>query len=212
MYGTNSNELRALDARSGRLIWQYRDGRAKKEAVNRGAAILGERVFFMTTDCHLVALDRRTGAVLWQKKYASVDDGLNSPGMPLALKDKVLVGVGGGDTGMRGFIAALSASTGEELWRTYTIPAKGEPGSETWGNYVEYGGGATWLSGTYDPQLNLLYWATGNAWPGFYGGHPPGGNLFSFSLLPRGAGTRHVKWDFPFPPPAPPPWLPPPPP
>ncbi len=109
MYVTNSNEIRALDARSGRLIWQYRDGRAKKEAVNRGSAILGDRVFFMTTDCHLVALDRRTGAVLWQKKYASVEDGLNSPGMPLALKDKVLVGVGGGDTGMRGFIAALSA-------------------------------------------------------------------------------------------------------
>jgi len=198
MYVTNSNELRALDARSGRLIWQYRDGRAKKEAVNRGAAILGDRVFFMTTDCHLVALDRRTGAVLWQKKYASVEDGLNSPGMPLALKDKVLVGVGGGDTGMRGFIAALSASTGEELWRTYTIPAKGEPGSETWGKLVEYGGGATWLSGTYDPQLNLLYWATGNAWPDFYGGDRTGDNLYSCSLLALDADTGKMKWYFQF--------------
>jgi alcohol dehydrogenase (cytochrome c) len=198
MYVTNSNELRALDARSGRLIWQYRDGRAKKEAVNRGAAILGDRVFFMTTDCHLVALDRRTGAVLWQKKYASVEDGLNSPGMPLALKDKVLVGVGGGDTGMRGFIAALSASTGEELWRTYTIPAKGEPGSETWGKLVEYGGGATWLSGTYDPQLNLLYWATGNAWPDFYGGDRTGDNLYSCSLLALDADTGKMKWHFQF--------------
>src|SRR5205809_3650373 len=160
MYVTNTNEIRALDARSGRLIWQYKDGRAKKEAVNRGAAILGDRVFFMTTDCYLVALDRRTGAVLWQKKFGAVEDGINAPGMPLALKDKVLVGVGGGDTGMRGYVAALSASTGEELWRTHTIPAKGEPGSESWGKLVEYGGGATWLPGTYDPQLNLVYWAT----------------------------------------------------
>src|SRR5262249_1668192 len=151
MYVTNTNEIRALDARAGRLIWQYKDPRSKKEGVNRGAAILGDKVFFFTADVHLVALDRRTGAVLWQKKYGNIEDGINAPGMPLALKDKVLVGVGGGDTGMRGYVAALSASSGEELWRTYTIPAKGEPGSESWGKLVEYGGGATWLSGTFDP-------------------------------------------------------------
>ena len=134
MYITSTNEIRALDARTGRLIWQYKDTRSKKEAVNRGAAILGDRVFFCTADVHLVALDRRTGAVLWQKKYGNVDDGLFASAAPLAMKDKLLVGVAGGDTGMRGYIAALSPSTGEELWRTYTIPAKGEPGSESWGN------------------------------------------------------------------------------
>lgn len=198
MYITASNEMRALDARSGRLIWQYKDTRAKKDAVNRGAAILGDRVFFCTADVHLVALDRRTGAVLWQKKYGSIEDGMYASSAPLVVKDRVLVGVAGGDTGMRGFVAALSASTGEELWRTYTIPAKGEPGSETWGNYVEYGGGATWLSGTYDPKLNLLYWTTGNAWPDFYGGDRNGDNLYSCSLLALDADTGKMKWYFQF--------------
>jgi len=198
MYITNTNEIRALDARTGRLIWQFKDTRSKKEGVNRGAAILGDRVYFCTADVHLVALDRRTGAVLWQKKYGNVEDGLTATSAPLALKDRVLVGVAGGDTGMRGYIAALSAATGEELWRTYTIPAKGEPGSETWGNYVEYGGGGTWLSGTYDPQLNLLYWATGNAWPDFYGGDRAGDNLYSCSLLALDADTGKMKWYFQF--------------
>jgi alcohol dehydrogenase (cytochrome c) len=198
MYVTASNEMRALDARSGRLIWQYKETRSKKDAVNRGAAILGDRVFFCTADVHLVALDRRTGAVLWQKKYGSIEDGMYASSAPLVVKDRVLVGVAGGDTGMRGFVAALSASSGEELWRTYTIPAKGEPGSETWGNYVEYGGGATWLSGTYDPKLNLLYWTTGNAWPDFYGGDRNGDNLYSCSLLALDADTGKMKWYFQF--------------
>ena len=108
MYVTGTNEVRALDARSGSLIWQYKDTRSKKEAVNRGAAILGDRVFFVTADIHLVALDRQTGAVLWEKKYGNTEDGLFATAAPLALKDQVLVGVAGGDTGMRGYIAALS--------------------------------------------------------------------------------------------------------
>jgi alcohol dehydrogenase (cytochrome c) len=198
MYVTDSNEMRALDARSGRLIWQYKDTRSKKEGVNRGAAILGDRVFFCTADIHLTALDRNTGAVLWQKKYGNTEDGMTATSAPLVIKDRVLVGVAGGDTGMRGYVAALSASTGDELWRTYTIPAKGEPGSESWGNYVEYGGGATWLSGTYDPELNLLYWTTGNAWPDFYGGDRTGDNLYSCSLLALDADTGKMKWYFQF--------------
>jgi alcohol dehydrogenase (cytochrome c) len=198
MYLTATNEIRALDARSGRLIWQVKDTRSKKEAVNRGAAILGDRVFFVTADIHLTALDRRTGAVLWQKKYGSTDDGMFASAAPLALKDKVLVGVAGGDTGMRGYVAAFSPSTGEELWRTYTIPARGEPGSETWGNYIEYGGGGTWLSGTYDPELNLVYWTTGNPWPDFYGEDRKGDNLYSCSLLALDADTGKMKWYFQF--------------
>ena len=198
MYVTSTNEVRALDARTGRLIWAFKDPRTKKEAVNRGAAILGDAVYFVTADLHLTALDRRTGAPLWQKQYGRVEDGLFASAAPLVLKDRVIVGVAGGDTGMRGYIAALSSSTGEELWRTYTIPAKGEPGSETWGKYVDYGGAGTWLSGTYDPELNLLYWTTGNPWPDFYGGDREGDNLFSCSLLALDADTGKMKWHFQF--------------
>ncbi|HTM51816.1 MAG TPA: PQQ-binding-like beta-propeller repeat protein [Bryobacteraceae bacterium] len=198
LYFTAPNEIRALDARTGRLIWQFKEARSKKDSVNRGAAILGDRVFFCTADVYLVALDRRTGAVLWQKKYGNIEDGLYASAAPLAVKDRLLVGVAGGDTGMRGYVAALSAATGDELWRTYTIPAKGEPGSETWGDYVEYGGGGTWLSGTYDPDLNLLYWCTGNAWPDFYGENRKGDNLYASSLLALDADTGKMKWYFQF--------------
>jgi alcohol dehydrogenase (cytochrome c) len=198
MYVTNTNELLALDARSGSLIWQYKDTRSKKEAVNRGAAILGDRVYFTTADVHLVALDRRTGALIWEKKYGNIEDGIFSTAAPLAIKGQIIVGVAGGDTGMRGYLASLSADTGDELWRTYTIPAKGEPGSETWGKLIEYGGGATWLSGTYDPDLNLLYWTTGNAWPDFYGADRSGDNLYSSSLIALDATTGKLKWYFQF--------------
>ncbi|MFN7920286.1 MAG: PQQ-binding-like beta-propeller repeat protein [Bryobacteraceae bacterium] len=198
MYITNTNELRALDAKSGRLIWAYKDSRSKKEAVNRGAAILGDKVFFVTADIQAVALDRRTGAVIWQKKYGNIDEGMFASAAPLALKDKILVGVAGGDTGMRGYIAALNADTGEEMWRTYTIPAKGEPGSESWGKYIQYGGGGTWLSGTFDPELNLIYWTTGNPWPDFYGADRGGDNLYSCSLIALDADTGKMKWYFQF--------------
>ena len=199
MYFTNTNEIRALDARTGRLIWQYKDSRSKKtDAVNRGAAILGDRVFFVTADIHLVALDRRTGAVLWDKKYGNTEEGAFASAAPLAVKDRVLVGVAGGDTGMRGYVSAISAATGEELWKTYTIPAKGEKGSETWGKYVDYGGGGTWLSGTYDPEMNTVFWPTGNPWPDFYAGDREGDNLYSCSLLALDLDTGKMKWYFQF--------------
>ncbi len=198
MYVTANNELRALDAASGRLIWRWKDARAKKDGVNRGAALLGDRVFFITADCFLTALDRRTGAVLWQKQYASIDDGVFATMAPFTVKDKVLVGVGGGDTGMRGFVAAFSAVTGEELWRRWTVPQKGEPGSETWGKLVEFGGAATWLSGTYDPDTNTLYWTTGNPWPDFNAQERSGDNLYSCSLLALDLDTGKLKWHFQF--------------
>ncbi len=198
MYITGSNEIRALDARTGRLIWEYKDARSKKDAVNRGAAILGDRVFFVTADVHLTALDRRTGAVLWQKQYGRIEDGLFASAAPLAVKDRLIVGVAGGDTGMRGYVAALSAEDGRELWRLYTVPAKGEPGSETWGKYIEYGGAGTWLSGTYDPDTNTLFWCTGNAWPDFYAGDRPGDNLYASSVLAIDADTGKRKWHFQF--------------
>ena len=114
------------------------------------------------------------------------------------MKDKVIVGVAGGDSGMRGYICAFSAKTGEELWRFYTVPAKGEPGSETWGEFVEWGGAATWLSGTYDPELNLLYWTTGNPWPDFYAGDRKGDNLYSCSVIALDLDTGKLKWHFQF--------------
>ena len=198
MYVTDTNVIYALDARTGRQVWQYRDAQAKKSGANRGAAILGDRVFFVTSDVHLVALDRSTGALLWQTKYGNVEDGLTASLAPMAIRDRVLVGVAGGDHGMRGYVAAISAATGAEMWRIYTIPAKGEPGSETWGKYVEYGGGATWLSGTFDPATNTVYWPTGNPWPDFYAGDRSGDNLYSCSVLALDLETGRMKWHFQF--------------
>ena len=197
MYVTSINSLYALDARTGRLIWSYFDPRAKKHGVNRGAAILGDRVYFSTTDNYLTALDRRTGGVLFSEQYASVDDGVTSTAAPLVVKDKVIVGSTGGDSGVRGFIAALSAETGELLWRTYTVPAKGEPGSETWGDLIDWGGGAAWLSGTFDPELDTLYWTTGNAWPDFNPRVRPGDNLYTSSAA--GARSRDGQAEVAFP-------------
>jgi PQQ-dependent dehydrogenase (methanol/ethanol family) len=199
MYVTNSNEVHALDARTGRPIWKYRDELAKRSDVNRGVAILGDSVFFVTSDAHLVALNRKTGGGLWDREFADPKRGAFATLAPMAVKDRVIVGVSGGDTGVRGFLAAYSAATGEEIWRFWTVPAKGEAGAETWGELgPEWGGAATWLNGTYDPELNLLYWTTGNPWPDFYGGARRGDNLYSDSLLALDAGTGKLKWYFQF--------------
>jgi PQQ-dependent dehydrogenase (methanol/ethanol family) len=199
LYVTNSNEVHALDARTGRRIWMYRDELARRSDVNRGVALLGDSVFFITSDAYLVALNRKTGGVLWERQYADPDRGQFATLAPMALKDRVITGVSGGDSGTRGFVAAFSAATGEELWRFWTVPAKGEPGAETWGDMgPEWGGAATWLNGTYDPELNTLYWTTGNPWPDFYGGARHGDNLYSDSLLALDAGTGKLKWYFQF--------------
>lgn len=199
MYVTNSNEVHALDARTGRRIWLYRDDNAGRQAVNRGVALLGDRVFFVTSDGYLVALHRKNGAVLWSKQYADFDKGYHTTLAPMALEDRVIAGVSGGDGGIRGYVAAFSAVTGEELWRFWTVPARGEPGSETWSEFeTEYGGGATWMSGSFDPELNLVYWATGNPWPDFYGGGRRGDNLYTCALVALDADTGKLKWYFQF--------------
>ncbi|HYI95462.1 MAG TPA: PQQ-binding-like beta-propeller repeat protein [Bryobacteraceae bacterium] len=198
LYITNSNSVYAVDARSGRLIWQYVDTRAKEQSVNRGAAILEEAVYFTTTDNYLTALDRQTGAFLFSRKFADEEKGISSTSAPLAVKDKIIVGSAGGDSGMRGFVAALSAKTGEEIWRTHTVPSKGEKGSETWAGGIEWGGGATWLSGTFDPESATLYWTTGNPWPDFTGVPRKGDNLYTCSLIALDLDTGKMKWYFQF--------------
>jgi alcohol dehydrogenase (cytochrome c) len=199
MYVTDSNAVYALNARTGKSIWTYRDQFAEKQGVNRGVAILGDSVFFVSTDCYLVSLHRTSGAILWHKKFADVSKGYSATLAPLALRDRVIVGVTGGDSGMRGFVAALSASTGDELWRFYTVPAKGEPGSETWGEFdTQWGGGATWMTGTYDPELNTLYWSIGNPWPDFLGSGRRGANLYTDSIIALDAAAGKLKWYFQF--------------
>src|SRR5260370_5791462 len=198
MYVTNTKSVHALDAGSGRLIWQSLEPRSKKQGVNRGAAILGDRVYFTTSDNYLTALDRQTGGVICSKQFADANMGITSTSAPLIAKDKVIVGSAGGDSGMRGFVAGLSAETGEEMWRTYTVPGKGEPGAESWGDYIEWGGGGTWLSGTFDPELNTLYWTTGNPWPDFIGVPRKGDNLYTCSLIALDLDTGKWKWHFQF--------------
>ena len=200
LYMTDTNSVYALDARTGRLVWSYVDARAERKGANRGAAILGNRVYFVTSDNYLTALDRRTGGVVFSKRYADFEKGVSSTAAPLAVNDRVIVGSTGGDSGMRGYVAAMSAETGEELWRRYTIPAKGEPGSETWGEgaWLEWGGGATWLSGTFDPETETLFWTTGNPWPDFNTAVRKGDNLYTCSLLALDLATGDLKWHFQF--------------
>ena len=199
MYVTSANEVHALDARTGRKLWSYFAEKAERQRANRGVAMLGDRIFFSTSDCHLLALHRITGALIWDYEFASTEKGYSTSIAPLAVKNQILVGVAGGGSGQRGFVAAISAETGEELWRTWTVPAEGEPGSETWGGFpAEWAGAPTWTTGSFDPELNLIYWPTGNPWPDFYGGRREGDNLYSDSVLALDADTGEMKWYFQF--------------
>lgn len=143
-------------------------------------AVLGDRVFFLTSDAHLIALHAKTGALLWDVQYANSDENYSATLAPLAIHGKVIVGVGGGDCGIRGFVTAFDASTGKEVWRFWTIPSPGESGSETWGGHPpEISGGATWMTGVYDASQYLVIWTTGNPGPDFFGDERPGDNLYT---------------------------------
>jgi alcohol dehydrogenase (cytochrome c) len=172
MYVTQRpNDVLAVDAKTGRVFWQYRysvssDARVCCGANNRGVAILGDTLYLGTLDAHLVAIDARTGRSVWNTTVGDPKLGYSITLAPLVVKDKVLVGVGGGEYGIRGFIAAFDAHTGKELWRFYTIPGPGEPGHETWrGDTWKTGGGSIWVTPSYDPALNLTYWGVGNPGP-----------------------------------------------
>ncbi len=197
MYTTSGNDTYALDALTGAEIWHYRATGSQKRGVNRGAAILGDQVYFTTADCHLVSLRRTNGAVLWDQPYASVAEGYSCSGAPLAVKDKLIVGVA--SSGKTCYVAAIAATTGKEVWRVWSVPNEGERGADTWGHFpLKEGGGPTWTTGSYDPDLNLLYWPTGNPWPDFYGGDRPGDNLYTDCILALDADTGKMKWYFQF--------------
>lgn len=198
------NDVVAMDAATGRVFWtySYRPGpvvRACCGQTNRGLAILGDRLFMGTVDAHLVAIDAKNGKQLWDQKVASAEDGYAITQAPLIVKDKVIVGPAGGEQGIRGFLAAFDPQTGKELWRFYTIPGPGEPGHESWGgDSWQHGGAPTWITGSYDPDLNLVYWGTGNPGPDYDDDVRPGDNLYSCSVVALDADTGKLKWHFQF--------------
>ncbi|HLZ14075.1 MAG TPA: PQQ-dependent dehydrogenase, methanol/ethanol family [Candidatus Acidoferrum sp.] len=205
LYATGQDDRAfALDARTGRPVWQYQralpgDIRPCCGRVNRGLAILGDKVFMATLDSHVIALDTKTGNVVWDATAVDYTKGYSFTLAPLAIKNLVLVGVSGGEYGIRGFIDAYDAATGERKWRFYTIPAAGEPGNETWeGESWKIGGSPAWITGTFDPETNTTFWTTGNPSPSNRGIGRAGDNLYSNSLLALDPDTGKLKWYFQF--------------
>ncbi len=206
MFVTGSNDAYALDAATGKILWHHErpvtEGLIDDASghINRGVAVLGTRLYMETDNAHLLCLDARSGNLLWDVPYAFNNKNYGATSAPLIVKDKVLVGTSGGDDGVRGFVAAFDARTGKEAWRFWTIPAPGQPGSETWpkGNSYLHGGGTTWMPGTYDPQLNTIYWGTSNPSPDFDGSVREGDNLYTNCVLALDPDTGKLKWHFQF--------------
>ena len=205
MYVTEpTNTVVALDAKLGRVFWTYeytpsRDARPCCGAVNRGLAILDNTLFLATIDANLIALDATSGQPLWKTTVGDAATGHALTLAPLVIKDKVIVGIAGGEYGIRGYIAAYDAKSGEEVWRFYTIPGPGEPGHETWqDDDWEHGGAPAWITGSYDPELNLTYWGIGNPGPDWNPAQRPGDNLYSDSVVALDADTGELEWYFQF--------------
>jgi alcohol dehydrogenase (cytochrome c) len=205
MFVTTANEAYALDAASGRPIWHYARPLTKgvigdaAGAINRGVAVLGDRVFMVTDHAHLVALSRLNGKLLWDVAMADFHKHYGATGAPLVVNDLVLSGTSGGDEGDRGFLAAYDAQTGARVWRVWTIPSRGEPLDSTWrGRALEHGCGAAWLTGTYDAGTGLLYWPTGNPCPDYNGDERRGDNLYSSSVLALDPRTGAMRWYYQF--------------
>ena len=198
------NSIMAVDPVTGRVFWKYVHTPAENALVccganNRGVAVLGDRVFMGTLDARLVAVDRINGELLWDVEVGDVNLAYSVTMAPLAVKDKIIVGVGGGEFGIRGYVAAYYAETGELAWKTYTIPAPGEPGHETWeGDDWQYGGAPVWITGSFDPEENLTYWGVGNPGPDWNAAQRPGDNLYSDSVIALDADTGELRWYFQF--------------
>jgi alcohol dehydrogenase (cytochrome c) len=198
------SSVRAIDALSGKTLWTYKrdvplDVPACCGRVNRGVAVLGGSVFVGTLDAHLVALDAVNGEVLWDVDVESYKAGYTITAAPLAVRGKVVVGVSGGEYGIRGFIDAYDASSGKRAWRFYTVPDPQSPGGDSWeGDSWKHGGGPTWLTGSFDPALGLLYWGVGNPAPDFNGESRKGDNLFTNSVVALNVETGELVWHFQF--------------
>jgi alcohol dehydrogenase (cytochrome c) len=199
---TPGNAMLAIEAKTGAILWRYK--RTLPEDVvylhptNRGVALYGDNVYFASADCMLIALDARTGKEVWTAKVEDYKKAYYMSLAPLIVNGKVILGASGGELGVRGFVAAIDAETGKELWKTYTVPAPGDPGSETWptgGDHYKRGGGSIWITGTYDPETNLTYWGTGNAAP-WFGDQRPGDNLYTSSVIALDVNTGAIKGHF----------------
>ncbi len=205
MYVTTSyNRLFALDAVTGELYWRY-DHRLPSDLrqccgnVNRGVGISGKLVIMATLDARLIAFHRLSGRIVWESEIAHYADGYSATSAPLIVNDKAIIGVAGGEYGVRGFFDAYDVATGERVWRHYTVPAEGEPGVESWaGDSYKSGGAPAWTSGAYDPETDILYWTTGNPSPDWNGDLRAGDNLYSNSLLAVNANTGERLWHFQF--------------
>lgn len=206
MYVTAANQVYALDAATGREIWRYSQPRTEglvgdpAIGLNRGVAVREDLLFTVTDHAHVIALDRFTGELVWDAEMADYRDHYGAVAAPLVVDDLVIAGISAGDTGLRGFLDAYHAATGERAWRFWTIPAPGEPGSETWGDpdVLRRGCGATWLTGSYDAELDLLYWPTGNPCPDLNGERRPGDNLYTNSVVALTPRTGALEWYFQF--------------
>ena len=203
MYVTSGNECYALDAGTGRELWHYQRPRTEGVAgdagtgINRGVAVSGRQVFMVTDHAHLIALDRFTGRLLWDTEMADWRENYGATSAPLMVGELVISGISGGDEGVRGFLAGFDRETGREAWRFWTVPQRGEPGSETWiGRDIEHPCAATWLTGTYDPDLDTLYWPTGNPCPDYDGSERLGDNLYSDSILALDPSTGELRWHY----------------
>lgn len=205
MFVTAANDAFALDARTGRVVWHH--SRPISEGLiddasrhlNRGVAIWRDRVFMETDNAHLLCLDARSGNQIWDVAYADWNKNYGATSAPLVVKDKILVGTSGGDDGVRGFVAAYDTMSGKLAWRFWTIPGPGEFGSNSWpGKAYLHGGGTTWMPGTYDPALNLIFWGTSNPAPDFNDDVRPGDDLYTDCLLALDADTGKLKWYFQF--------------
>jgi alcohol dehydrogenase (cytochrome c) len=201
MYVTNANECYALDAGTGKEVWHFSRPRTRglvgnaAGGMNRGVALSGDRVYMVTDNAHLLALNRGDGEVAWDMEMADWKKNYNATSAPLVVGDLVITGTAGGEQGARGFLAAWNKDTGKEVWRLWTVPVRGDPGSETWkGNGIEHGSAVAWFTGVYDAETDTVFWQTGNPGEDYNGDDRGGDNLYSDCILALEAKTGKLKW------------------